>query len=540
MDNYRRPTPAKASANKGVDGFVPVKTKTADANIQPYRHAAETAADKPRPSAKTTAQRRVAAPIDMSLPEGEGFNRHHMTPVIRRRMRRARTAAFRGALACMALVIVAGGLLFTQGFLNVHKVFKGSATSAASLQKNVNPNLLKGEGDGRINVLLTGIGGGNHPGADLTDTLILASIDPVNNTATLLSVPRDTWVTIPGKGSMKINAAYANAKYDYMRKNKVAATDSQAINAGFLSIDQTLEKMLGVPVNYNLLINFQAFEQAINTVGGVTVDVPTDLYDPTMAWENERNAYLARAGVQAFDGKHALIYVRSRETSSDFARSQRQRAVMLALKQKAISLDVLANPSKLAGLMGAFGSNVQTDLSISDASRLYSIFKKISNNNIQSISLAGSTTTTSAAAADDGLVTTGTINGQSVVMPKAGLENYAAIQDFVRSHLKDGYIMKENAKVMVLNGSVEPLLGTKGGAKLRSYGYNVTSIGQAPSTGYPSTVVVDFSKGKSKYTKHYLEQRFSTTAVKTLPDSTIRPGNADFVVILGGDETGNN
>jgi LCP family protein required for cell wall assembly len=369
---------------------------------------------------------------------------------------------------------------------------------------------------------------------------MLASIDPVNHSAALVSVPRDLWVTLPGKGSMKINAAYALAKYSYMNKNRVNGTDSHAIAAGLTSIDQTIEKVLGVPVHYNVMLNFQAFRQAVDTVGGVTVNVPEDLYDPTMAWENERNPYLARKGMQQFDGKHALNYVRSRETSSDFARSQRQRAVLLALKEKAVSLGVVANPVKLSGLLGAFGNNVSTDFSLNDASRLYTIFKQISNNKIESLSLAGATSITSGAAGADSLITTGNINGQSIVMPKAGLENYAAIQEYIRGHLKDGYIVKEKARVAVLNGTGEEGLAASTATKLKTYGYNVISTGQAPESFYPSTVVVDLTHGKKKYTKHYLEQRFSVTAVKTLPDKTITPGTADFVVILGGDETGNN
>lgn len=479
--------------------------------------------------------RRRHQPLDMSLPEGESFNRHHMKPVIRRQARRLRVTLMRSAFAVMALLIGVGSLLISQGYFTIHKAFKGTAAPAASLQENVDPNRLKGEGDGRINVLLIGIGGQGHAGGDLTDTLILASIDPVNHTAGLLSVPRDLWVTLPGKGSMKINAAYATAKYNYMHKNKVNGNDSQAITAGFTSIDQTIEKVLGVPIHYNFMVNFQAFRQAVDTVGGITVQVPEDLYDPTMAWENERNPYLARKGVQQFDGKRALNYVRSRETSSDFARSERQRAVMLALKEKAISLGVVANPVKLSGLIGAFGNNVSTDFSVNDASRLYSIFKKIGNANIQSLSLAGTTSTTSGAAGTDSLVTTGNINGQSIVMPKAGLEDYDAIQDYVRGHLRDGYIVKEKAKVLMVNGTVQSGLAGAMATKLKSYGYNVIGTASTKEKVFPTTVVVDLSKGKKKYTKHYLEQRFSTVAVKTLPDATITPGTADFVVLLGSD-----
>lgn len=578
MEKDRRPAAgSKPGERREVEGFIPIETNTyADKTTQPYRHAVidrsrlrstplqrgtsySRTMDIParRPSAVAAQATAVAEPqarpslpqrlqakkrrvrLDMSLPNGESLNRHHMVPKIRRSMRRARLLFIRSAFAGAALIFIVGGILISQGFFSLHKVFKGTAVQAAALTQNVDPNQLKGEGDGRINVLLTGIGGPDHDGGDLTDTLMVASIDPVNNKAALLSVPRDLWVTLPGKGSMKINAAYETAKYAYMHKNKVDGNNSQAIEAGFTSIDQTLEQVLGVPIHYNLLLNFHAFQQAVDTVGGITVDVPSDLYDPTMSWENNHSPYIARAGTQVMDGKHALLYVRSRETSSDFARSQRQRAVILALKQKVATLGTLANPAKIAGLVNTFGDNVQTDLSLTDASHLYGIIKKINNNDIQSISLAGTTTIDSAAAGTDSLVTTGNINGQSIVMPKAGLEDYSAIQQFVRSKLQDGYLTKEHAKVLIVNATGQDGLAGQASALLKSYGYNVIGTATAPELS-PTTTVVDLSHGKDRYTKHYLEDRFTTTAVTKLPDATINTQNADFVVLLGGDENGLN
>ena len=115
-----------------------------------------------------------------------------------------------------------------------------------------------------------------------------------------------------------------------------------------------MESVLGVTIDYNALVDFQAFQQAVDTVGGVTVNVPTDLVDPTMAWQNGNNPLLAKAGIDSFNGAQALNYVRSRETTSDFARSQRQRAVIEALKAKVDTLSTLSNPAKLAGLFRCF------------------------------------------------------------------------------------------------------------------------------------------------------------------------------------------
>jgi LCP family protein required for cell wall assembly len=426
-----------------------------------------------------------------------------------------------------AIVISLGGVLGFQAYGNLHKVFNGGAATAAALEENVDPNLLKGEGAGRINILLMGRGGGTHSAPDLTDTMILASIDPVNHTQALISIPRDLWVTVPNRGAMKINAAWETGEFQYLGRVAPGSNNPQAIQAGFDEVDQVVENVLGVNIDYNILVNFQAFQQAVDTVGGVTVNVPTDLFDPTMAWENGGNPLLAAAGVDNFDGAQALRYVRSRETTSDFARAQRQRALLLALKAKVASLGTLSNPLKISHLMNDFSNNVKTDLTLKDASRLYGIVKSISDDQTKSIGLADEPTK---------FLTTGNLAGQSIALPKDGLFNYGAIQDFIRTQLPDGYLLKEQAPIIVLNGTDQVGLATTLGDKLTSYGYNVVGVANAPTNQYGHTIIVDRSHGKDKYTAHYLSQHFNTETTTGLPDTRIQPNGAAFVIIIGSDE----
>lgn len=433
----------------------------------------------------------------------------------------------RGGLIIFALLLGVGGVLFAQGYSKVHKVFKGTAGHAAALQAHVDPKLLKGEGDGRVNILLLGNGGSGHDAPDLTDTLLVESIDPVNKTATLLSIPRDLWVQVPNYGSMKINAAYEVGKYNYLGKIDASNNNTKAVQAGFALADQVVESVIGIPIHYNALVNFTSFKQAVDSVGGITVNVPEALYDPTMAWENGNNPVLAAAGTQPMDGKKALLYVRSRETSSDFARSQRQRSVILALKDKVLSAGTLSNPIKISQLMNAFGNNMVTDISLSDASRAYAIMKTISNDHIQSLDLV---------TPPHNLITTANMNGVSIDQPRAGLFQYADVQNFVRSALKDGYLVNENAQITVLNGTKVPGLAAKKADELRTYGYNVVKVDNAPEQTYDKTVVIDLTNGASKYTKHYLENRYGVTSVSQLPGSTIQPGTANFIIILGNDQ----
>ena len=88
----------------------------------------------------------------------------------------------------------------------------------------------------------------------------------------------------------------------------------------------------------------------------------------------------------------------------------------------------------------------------------------------------------------------------------------------------------------ILNGSETIGLATKTSNELKSYGYNVTKVGDAPTSTYTKTILVDLTKGVKKYTKNYLEKRLNTTAVTSLPDPNINPGTAEFVIIVGSDQ----
>jgi LCP family protein required for cell wall assembly len=448
----------------------------------------------------------------------------HPARVVRKK-RSWRKLVLKSSGLLVAMVLVGTGFMFWRGYSQMNKVFRGTSTVAALSEEAVDPNMLKGEGNGRVNILLLGVGGEGHKGADLTDTILVLSVDPVNNTAAFLSVPRDLWVKMPVNyfgAYQKINAAYSSAKYKETGKLDQSNKNAEAVQAGFKATDQVLNEVLGIDIHYHMLVNFKAFQQAIDTVGGVTIDVKEQLYDPTMAWENNRNPVLAPVGVQSMDGKKALMYTRSRATSSDFARSERQRQILLGLKDRVLSAGTLSNPTKIDGLMGAFGDNVYSDLSTQGAVRLYAIMKKINDSKVASIGLAE---------APHKFVTTDRVGNVSVVRPTAGFNVYGPIQNFVRSQLVDGYILKEKSPITVLAPTVA--LAETRAAELKPYGYNVTATAAGASAGQ-ATVLVDLSGGKDKYTLHYLEGRYGVKATTKLPAGvTVEPGSAKFVILVG-------
>jgi hypothetical protein len=191
-----------------------------------------------------------------------------------------------------------------------------------------------------------------------------------------------------------------------------------------------------------------------------------------------------------------------------------------------LSLGTFANPARLSSLIDQFGSHVQTNFSTSDVTKLYSLSKEISSSKVRSIGLADP---------PNNFVTTSNINGLSVVVPTAGVGNYKDIQYYIRNTLRDSFLKMENAKVLVLNGTNRPGLGTDKVYELKSFGYRVAKPGNAPTRNYSKTVIVDMGHGDKKYTRHYLENRFKVLSTRNLPDASIQAADADFVIILGND-----
>jgi LCP family protein required for cell wall assembly len=436
---------------------------------------------------------------------------------------RRRRVLKRTALVLITLMVAGGGFFALRLYILERHVLRGGG-KAPALAENVDVSKLKGEGDGRINILLLGNGGPGHEGPDLTDTILLASVDPVNHNTALLSIPRDFWVKIPGDGYQKINAAYV-----YGKQQSKAKTENGKDEDGLALLDKTLSPIIGVPIHYHAVVDFAAFKQTVNTIGGVTFNVPETLYDPTIAWENHGNSYIATKGTQTFNGDKALLYARSRETSSDFARGERQRQLIVAIKDKTFSLGTFGNPVKVSGLLSSLGNNVYTDFSLDDMTRLYKIMGKIPSTSITSIDLV---------TPPHNLVTTGNMNGLSVVEPRAGLFDYDAIQNYVRNALKDSYIAKENAQIAIYNATNVAGTATKQSNYLKSYGYNVVTVGNTPTaTNPPKTQIIDLTKGVDKYTKHYLEARYGITSSTVLPTNLglTPPTGTSFVIIVGED-----
>ena len=429
-------------------------------------------------------------------------------------------------LIIIIMVLLAAGYFGFKSFSKLKNVFRGGGSSI-TLCSEVAPEKLKTEGDGRVNVLLLGIGGEKQPdGPNLTDSIMIMSINPLNNDVALLSLPRDLWVSMGDDEYAKVNEAYQNGLYEYKDANK-NGDEWLAIQQGFKNADQIIGDALGIKINFNVLISFAAFEQGIDAVGGIDINVPEDLVDYSMAWENNGNPVLASAGEQHMDSKQALMYTRSRYGSDrgDYDRAERQRAVIVALQKKVLSAGTLTNPVKVSQLIDALGDNIRTDIGGEDRTCLVNIARKVDGAKVKSVDLYD-------------LVAGDMIGGQSVQAPKAGLRDYSEIQSYVRNELRDGYIAREDATISVYNASGVQGLATKVADELKSYGYRIDVV-ETATEEFSQTQIVDTTNEDSpKYTLHYLQRRLGGQQTTQLP-GTIEQGNAKIVIILGRDAASN-
>lgn len=497
--------PADISTKKTSSGF------TSNGEIESM-----TFDDNPKPSRKDKKQakkQRKQEKKDEKRQKGE--KRHRKIKFLPGFLLRS---PIKSSLAIVAILLLAvGGFLGGKFYFAQTNIFDRGGDGAPALRSNLDPSELNGEGDGRVNIMIVGIGGPGHPGGDLADTIIIASIDPFAKEVAMLSVPRDLYVNIPNYWSTRINAAHAIGEEQSFK-------EANYPDGGIGLLEKTLEKTLDIPIHYYVRVDFTAFKDAVDAVDGLVLNVETPVYDPTFAWEWQ--ALDVGVGEQYFDGTRALFYARSRKTSArgDFARSDRQREIIVALKEKVLNLGTYANPLKIAGLIDAAGNGVRTNLSISEMLRLYEIAGEVSSDKIVSVGLDNGA---------DGLLAGQNIGGASVLVPKAG--DFSEIQEFVRSIFVDGFIKSEAATVEVFNGTPIEGLATEYAAELGTYGYNVVNIGNTSQNNFTRSKLFVLSND-TPYTQRYLEQRLGVIASPNaeLP-AEFDDSTSGIIIILGAD-----
>lgn len=311
----------------------------------------------------------------------------------------------------LLLVISIGGLYLYYYNLNYNNnsIITENITPKKNIQAEVSGveemNELEGV-DQLVNILLLGNGGPNHSGGALTDVIQVLSINPNSGKALIFSIPRDLYVKVDGFGYHKINTAYNLGQ-------------QTSHGQGGILAKKEIEQLTGIPIHYYLRVNFDGFKEIVNIVGGVEICVDKAINDA-------RSKIYISTGCQYMNGDKALAYARSRYTTSDFDRSQRQQKLIFAIKDKLFSLNFLFNPIKINQAFSVLTGNFNTDIKISEFKKIGDILTSINEGKIDSYVLDNR---------KDNLLYSTTKHGSYILLPVG--EDFKKIRHFIESKLEN-------------------------------------------------------------------------------------------------------
>ncbi|MFC1975834.1 LCP family protein [Chloroflexota bacterium] len=398
----------------------------------------------------------------------------------------------------------------------------------------------------RVNILLLGIDKRPDDVYARTDTMILVTVDPNSKTAGMVSIPRDLWVSIPGQGEWRINQAhYFGDKNGYPGGGPALAM-------------KTIQYNLGVPVQFYVKVDFEGFRNIVDTLGGIEIDIPQTINDPKYPDSNYGyDPFYIEAGRHTLNGYDALRYARTRATiGADFDRAKRQQQVLLAIRNKALQLEMIP---KIPDLWNTMAGTIETDLQLVDIVELAQLADEIDTENIQTAVIDVNMTV-------DYIVPE---SGAQVLLPlrekirelveemfaeteppppvetPAQAEIKAAqtaqvqaraeeIQQEVQrqQEIKD-FLVQEDARLVVQNGTGVANLASQTASYLKQQGFNIIQFSQADTNTYSHTVIVVYDESKT-YTLQVLAALFAVEEENIRRSPNLK-SDLDFRVIVGSD-----
>jgi len=362
-----------------------------------------------------------------------------------------------------------------------------------------------------------------------TDTIIVLHYDPKHHKLGMLSIPRDMWVQIPNYGEGRINTAY---RIGEMKKYP---------GGGPVLVKETVRRFIGYPIDYYVMINFDGFRKLVDLIGGIDIDVPKPINDPTFPDENYGYSPLyIPAGRIHMDGDLALKYARTRHQDSDFGRARRQQQVIMAIRDKVMEKKML--PSLIARapqIYKALGNSISTDMPISLMVAL-------------ARSMASQDLTVEQAVIDSSCTKQYRTQGGAWVLlplrdkvravvdkimqdtPPVAAGTPSVITPIGKSavQMKQERLKMENARIVVLNGTLKSGLASNTAKQLKKLGFNVVSIGNADRADYQHSVLIVYTP--KEFTSQELQKIFHISPENVRTGANLK-NSSDFLLILGKD-----
>lgn len=423
-------------------------------------------------------------------------------------------------VALIIVLLLIGGAIWLILWSNdiIAKITGGQGTVFDLFIESYEP--LKTDENGRTNILAFGTSGfdmsgeeysGVHDGAQLTDSIMVISLDQATGDVAMLSLPRDLKASPTCTATGKINEVYWCNNMD--GENEQAGAEALTTEVG---------DILGIDFQYYAHLNWGSLESIVDTIGGINIILDEDINDYYYTGSvYEAGTEYAINGIQAV----ALSRARHGTTSGDFSRGASQQKILIGIKDKVLEKGL--SITDLLGLASTLGDNLRTNFSIDEMKTLAHLASNFDFNNMRQISLIE----------PEPLVTTGTINGISYVLPSAGVGNYNAIQKYITKMFSSDPRSYEDYTILILNATETPGLASTEKSTLEEAGYDNIYIDDAPAGEYPEGYTVYSLTDTAPGTKKLLEEKYQTTTKSTAELPAGIPTDYNFIIIVNSDNS---
>ncbi len=436
-------------------------------------------------------------------------------------------------LGIVAFVIIVGGIFIYRVTSVGHDIFSNGGSFWGQVKEFIfgDGKSLKTD-EGQTNILLLGIGGEEHKGGNLADTIMVVAIKEKEKKVAVLSIPRDLYVKVPDEDYYtKINAVHT---YGELKKKGNGPKEMMKI----------VEEVTGLPIHYYGRIDFIAFKKIIDELGGIDIDIEESFYD---YWHQ----ISFMKGTEHMDGERALAYVRARYVEGpeggDIARGRRTQQVLRAVGNKVVQIPVW-DIKTVNSVMGTLGNHAKTNLRLTQLKHLYELSKEIDQNNIINVVMD---------TGPNGILQGATENlgGETASVLKTRTGDYSEIQELAQNLFdqpssfdkvtpkappveiteKEKEQKEEKAILEIRNGTTINGFAGRVSTVLKEKGFEVKSIGNAATQDNTKTIIYDLSGGEKPTGLQGVKNNLGVTQTKTALPSGEASSSADFVIILGTD-----
>lgn len=376
---------------------------------------------------------------------------------------------------------------------------------------------LNQDSENRTNFLIMGTGGGQHDGADLTDTIMVASYNHNYGTLSLFSIPRDFWTEAGDRYGMRINRIY---EYEKGRLKE----SEEALE----SVSKVASGITGIPIHYYVKVDFQGFIDLIDALGGIEVLVEYDINDPYYPCSNMLDycPFKISEGLHLLDGETALKYVRSRKTTSDFDRAARQQKVIEAIRVKAQERSILTDLSKIKSIWKLMRANLETNLSVREMLRIGEIASTFDRQNLGQVVLNDEPTLVGGLLMAPNREDYG---GAAVLIPQDN--SFRQIQQLCQILFGSPKVITDKLTIEVLNGSGKSGVANNAAYYLNRYGLNAAHVGNYPEGELPKTTIYYYDEEIAKPTLDVLQKMIGVQPRIGPVDLKVR--GYDITLVLG-------